>query len=149
MTGRDGEAGQEEVDRSDPQLRPSAAGAAEACVDGDARLRPDWFEGARSCLRDSWAALVTGPVLPRLEAKSPSRLEHFWQTDRHGGRHAGALTLFGCVALDGDMEPTVVSDANLTGRRTVFDEVPGSYPDNIPSPGETFEGDGKVGQAYA
>ncbi len=122
-----------------------AAGAAiVSFVDDDELVLPGWFEGVRSCLRDSEVALATGPFVPRFEAKPPSWLEYLWQTDRNG-RHMGYLTLLDAGDVERDIEPRMVWGGNLTVRKRVFAEVRGSHPDYIPSPWEAFQGDGEVG----
>lgn len=122
----------------------AARGAVVSFVDDDELLCPRWFDGVRSCFGDPRVALVTGPFVPRFEAKPPSWLEYLWQTDRHG-RHMGFLTLLDCGDVERDIEPTMVWGGNLTIRRHVFEEVRGSHPDYIPSPWEAFQGDGEVG----
>jgi glucosyl-dolichyl phosphate glucuronosyltransferase len=122
----------------------AAGGAVVSFVDDDELMLPGWFEGVRSCLRDSRVALVTGPFVPRFEAKPPSWLEYLWHTDRHG-RHMGELTLLDCGDVERDVDPTMVWGGNLTIRKRVFEEVRGSHPDYLPPPWEAFQGDGEVG----
>lgn len=122
----------------------ASRGSVVSFVDDDELLLPKWLEGVRSCLRDPAVALVTGPFVPRFEAKPPSWLEHLWTTDRHG-RHFGFLTLLDCGDVERDIDSTMVWGGNLTIRKQVFEEVRGSHPDYLPSPWEAFQGDGEVG----
>lgn len=122
----------------------AARGAVVSFIDDDELVLPGWFEGVQACLRDPGVALVTGPFVPRFEAKPPSWLEYLWHTDGHG-RHLGLLTLLDCGDVERDIDPTMVWGGNLTMRTRVFDEVRGSHPDYMPSPWEAFQGDGEVG----
>lgn len=122
----------------------AALGTNVSFIDDDELPPPGWFAGVRSCLRDPGVALVTGPFVPRFEARPPSWLEYLWDTDRHE-RHIGFLTLVDCGDVERDIDPTMVWGGNLTIRKRVFEQVRGSHPDHIPSPGEAYQGDGEVG----
>jgi glycosyltransferase involved in cell wall biosynthesis len=121
-----------------------ASGAAVSFIDDDELVLPGWFDGVRSCLRDPEVALVTGPSVPRFEAKPPSWLEYLWHVDSQG-RHMGYLTLLDFGDVERDVDPTMVWGGNLTIRKRAFEEVRGSHPDYLPSPWEAFQGDGEVG----
>ena len=98
----------------------------------------------REAIAAAVAALATGPLVPRYEARPPDWFEYFWRTDENG-RHMLPLTLYDGGDVEKDVDPLWVLGGNLTIRRAVFDEVHGSHPDSMPPELEAFEGDGETG----
>lgn len=100
----------------------AADGDVLAFTDDDVTVGPQWIPTIRRIMRDSDAALVGGPVLPRWEASPPSWLR-FERTEF--GRLAAPLGLLHYGPASTELGPRTVLGANMAIRRAPINKVGG------------------------
>jgi glycosyltransferase involved in cell wall biosynthesis len=99
-----------------------AGGDVLAFTDDDVTVDPLWTATIRRLMRDSNAALVGGPVLPRWEATPPSWLR--FETPEFG-RLAAPLGLLNYGSAPIELGPRTVLGANMAVRRASINKVGG------------------------
>jgi glucosyl-dolichyl phosphate glucuronosyltransferase len=99
-----------------------AAGDVLAFTDDDVMVEADWLSTIRRVMRDSNAALVGGPVMPRWETKPPRwlRFDPF-----EYGRLAAPLGLLNYGPSPLELGPRTVLGANMAVRRAPINKVGG------------------------
>jgi GT2 family glycosyltransferase len=103
----------------------AAAGDVLAFTDDDVTVDPHWIATIRQIMRNSNAALVGGPVLPRWEAAPPSWLR--FETQEFG-RLAAPLGLLNYGPASIELGPRTVLGANMAIRRAPINKVGGFAP---------------------
>jgi GT2 family glycosyltransferase len=99
-----------------------ATGDVLAFTDDDVTVDPQWTTTIRRIMRDSGAALVGGPVLPRWEATPPRWLRF---ESPEFGRLAAPLGLLNYGPASIELGPRTVLGANMAVRRTSINKVGG------------------------
>jgi len=99
-----------------------ATGDVLAFTDDDITVDPQWTTTIRRIMRDSGAALVGGPVLPRWEAVPPRWLRF---ESPEFGRLAAPLGLLNYGPASIELGPRTVLGANMAIRRTSINKVGG------------------------
>jgi glucosyl-dolichyl phosphate glucuronosyltransferase len=99
-----------------------ATGDVLAFTDDDVTVDPQWTTTIRRIMRDSGAALVGGPVLPRWEAVPPRWLRF---ESPEFGRLAAPLGLLNYGPASIELGPRTVLGANMAVRRNSINKVGG------------------------
>jgi glucosyl-dolichyl phosphate glucuronosyltransferase len=96
-----------------------------AFTDDDVTVESSWIAAIRRIMRESNAALVGGPVVPRWEAVPPTWLR-FDSTEY--GRLAAPLGLLNYGPASLELGPRTVLGANMAVRRAPINKVGGFHP---------------------
>jgi glycosyltransferase involved in cell wall biosynthesis len=114
-------------------------------IDDDVLVSETWLEGIIERMNENkQIALLSGPCLPKYESNPPEWLNDFW-TKNENGIHCGWLSLMDFGSEEIEIDPLFVWGLNFTIRKSVFKELKGFHPDNIPKKLQHFQGDGETG----
>jgi glycosyltransferase involved in cell wall biosynthesis len=115
-------------------------------IDDDVLLNRQWSMEIVNCFnKDEETKLITGPCLPHYESTPPAWLESFWEPTGTGGLYCGWLSLLDEGKIAKPIDPLFVWGLNFSIRKTVFMDLGGFHPDNIPAHLQQFQGDGETG----
>ena len=123
-----------------------ASGDILSFIDDDVVLSKDWLISIDNLMRSkSSFDLFTGPCLPLYESYPPKWLKYFWRKSVYGGKICLWLSLIDLKKDEIEIDPNYVWGLNFTIRKSVFIELNGFNPDNIPRKFQMFQGDGESG----
>ncbi|RYE58186.1 MAG: glycosyltransferase family 2 protein [Sphingobacteriales bacterium] len=117
-------------------------------IDDDVELNKYWLKGvATAFVENQDVQLVTGPNLPKYEISPPKWLNAFWTSTPYGGRCCTWLSLLNLGSKQLIVDPMYVWCLNFSIRKSIFCQLGGFHPDNIPPQLQQFQGDGETGLA--
>jgi glycosyltransferase involved in cell wall biosynthesis len=114
-------------------------------IDDDVNLSGTWLDSIITVMenRDD-VDFLTGPNLPLYEKYPPKWLDYFWE-NAYEGKYCTWLSLLDLGGEIQEIHPNFVWGLNFTIRKSVFLELGGFHPDNIPEQYQKFQGDGETG----
>jgi len=115
-------------------------------IDDDVELSSTWANTIIDTMSERTdISFMTGPNLPKYDISPPDWLKYFWQPTPYGGKMCSELSLLDIGNTILEIDPIYVWGLNFTIRKSVFMELQGFHPDNIPEHLQMFQGDGETG----
>jgi glycosyltransferase involved in cell wall biosynthesis len=114
-------------------------------IDDDVQVSPNWISTIiEVMINNPKISLLTGPCLPLYESIPPRWLDFFWCKETFG-RSCSWLSLLDLGNELHEIDTNYVWGLNFTIRKSVFYNLKGFHPDNIPKKLQQFQGDGETG----
>ncbi len=86
-------------------------------ADDDIEAFPTWLEGIAQSFQRSDVALVGGKNLPKFETSPPAWILKLWETNRHGYKQCGALSILDLGDKEKEITPLLVYGCNYSVRK--------------------------------
>ncbi len=112
-------------------------------ADDDIEAFPTWLEGIAESFQDKKVVLVGGKNLPKFEAQPPDWILKMWETDEHGNRILGYLSILDLSDEKKEINPYHVFGCNFSIRKAILLEAGGFHPDAMPQELIRFRSDGE------
>jgi glycosyltransferase involved in cell wall biosynthesis len=115
-------------------------------IDDDVLVSPTWLDTIKEVMDTGRGfSFLTGPSLPFYESFPPDWLTYFWSKNADGGKMCEWLSLLDLGSKPLTISPNYVWGLNFTVKKSVFLQLGGFHPDNIPFNYQMFQGDGETG----
>jgi glycosyltransferase involved in cell wall biosynthesis len=114
-------------------------------IDDDVQVSSNWLSTIIEVMGNKpEISFLTGPSLPLYESIPPKWLDFFWNKETEG-KSCSWLSLLDLGSEVLEIDPNYVWGLNFTVRKSVFYNLKGFHPDNIPKHLQQYQGDGETG----